>query len=274
MGNIRIITIVCLMLVVNKVVGQEGVVLNVPWIPQGNDRDLCWAAVGAEIVSYYQNRTIQLCEFVAAARPDSCKNCCKEGLPDRSKYCGQAGYLNLETKPTMAKFGVNVGTEYEGHLTFKQCITEINKGRPIIFRQTYRWLGQALNGNHVMVLNGYKKGIVDTIYYVDSGNDGYKIAQYDWLVKHSDAATVDGKKWISSWKMENSPNCVSKSLFFYEPITINKQVKASHNISVGSVISSNNTTFEFGDEFTATSGFEVKLGSSVEIKPNSTLKCQ
>jgi len=43
---------------------------------------------------------------------------------------------------------------------------------------------------------------------------------------------------------------------------------------VSSVISAKSVTFEFGNEFTANSGFEVKLGSTIEIKPNSTLKCK
>ena len=52
------------------------------------------------------------------------------------------------------------------------------------------------------------------------------------------------------------------------------QTELSNNIDASSIISGNSIKFEFGNEFVANPGFEIKLGSTVEIKSDQSLKCK
>lgn len=283
MGKIRILLVMILLAFANVVFSQDGKVLNVPLVKQG-DRDLCWAAVGVEIAQYYnqsenciidnKNEPITLCNFVAKARPNTCKDCCKKGLPvkkdDENNPCIQTGSITGETMPTMKKFGVPC--KYLGSaLSFDECISQIVNGMPFIVHWFYHKTKDNIDGAHVVVGRGYEKP-TKKVYYVDSSGD-FNIVSYDWLKKHSSEGT-NGYSWEKTIVMENSPRCENSNLIYRQTIASNSQIKSTNDIEVSSVISAKSVTFEFGNEFTANPGFEVKLGSTVEIKPNTTLKCK
>lgn len=258
-GN-RLLIGICLLLFANSSYSQDGRVLQVPYVHQ--IRNTCWAAASTEILQYY-GKSVQLCEFVAWTRK-SCQNCCANFTSD-NLLCTDGG-TNTEIVSGLKHWGMVLKDNPNNTktvLSFSQCKYFINSGIPFMVRWYQKWNG----GGHAVVCHGYREDDAKYLYYVNS-NDGYHIVSYDWMVES------DRFKWDWTISFTNKPNCESSDLIFTKPITINKQIKSSNNVNACSVISGNSVKFEFGNEFTATDGFEVKLGSTVEIVPNKTLKCK
>ena len=260
MKNTKIWLTIILLNIVNIGVSQDGKVLNVPYVHQiGNT---CWAAASTETLQYY-GKDIQLCEFIANVR-NECHNCCNNFNTDNVN-CTSAGY-NSEIIKGLKHWGLslydNPNSAYR-ILSFVECKKNIDQGKPFMIRWYQKWNG----GGHIIVCNGYLNDDAKYLYYVNSA-DGYHVTSYDWIVEN------DKFKWDWTISFSNTPQCSNYDLIFTNSITTSKQYKSSNNINVSTIISSSNVKFEFGNEFTAEQGFEVKLGSAVEINPNKSLKCE
>jgi len=295
MGKIRIFLVITLLAFANVVFSQDGKVLNVPYVHQ--EGNTCWAATSVEMLAYY-GINVNLCEFVEYTRNTTsykiqysdghvrfrnCKNCCSNGTVHDS--CRYAGY-NDEIINGLKHYGLKFQNSYVDYSnktkSFVSCKSRIDAGIPFIIRWGYeRYVdnnkSKTSSGGHVVVVRGYaidnKNPDDGEIYYIDS-QDGYHIKSHSWMLYHTTSDYKVGPTWDWTLFPSNSPTCASYDLIFQKPITSNKQIKSTNSIDVNSVISAKSVTFEFGNEFTANSGFEVKLGSTVEIKPNATLKCK
>lgn len=265
-------------------VSQDGKVLNVPYVHQiGNT---CWAASSTEILQYY-GRNVRLCEFIEYThqtttivyitddgnhiRFRNCNNCCYNGTVHDS--CTYIGYAS-EITNGLSHWSLHPQINYR-ILSFDECKNLIDNGRPFIIRWSYSILGdnnQEQWCGHIIVTRGYAEN-ERMLFYIDS-NDGYHICSYEWMKSHTSTYYKSGPEWDWTLTLSDTPQCESSNLTFTRPITSSNQYQSKNNIDASSTISGNNVKFEFGNEFVANPGFEVKLGSTVEINPNKSLKCK
>ncbi len=247
----------CLLLFANISNSQDGRLLQVPYVHQ--IRYTCWAAASTEILQYY-GKNVQLCEFVAWTR----KSCNCQNFTDNS-ICTDGG-TNTEIINGLKHWDMVLKDNPNNTrtvLSFSQCKYFINNGIPFMIRWRQKWN----DGGHAIVCHGYREDDAKYLYYVNS-TDGYHIAYYDWMVEN------DSFEWDWTISFSNKPDCESSDLIFTKPISTSKQYQSSNNIDASSIISGNSIKFEFGNEFVANPGFEIKLGSTVEIKSDQSLKCK
>jgi hypothetical protein len=165
---------------------------------QGDAGNLCWAAVGLGIVSYYDllaggsPRWSQLCEFVTdvlsahdGTSPDDLR-CC-EGQQILEPDCNQPFWL-----PDALEVSKNRGKVLNFPLKYDQLKAEIDLKRPIGVEI------QSADGNHVIVVFGYDETNGKKVMVGDPAPDAPTSALllYDELVsdyRHS------GGHWLETY---------------------------------------------------------------------------
>jgi hypothetical protein len=163
---------------------------------QGKAGNLCWAAVGLGIASYYDRlagstaRWTQLCEFVVAVfsshdgtSPESLR-CC-EGQRILGPDCNQPFDI-----PDALEVTRNRGSVLKNPLKYEQLKAEIDMKRPIGVEI------QSDSGNHFIVVFGYDETNGQKVVVGDPAPDAPTSALllYDELLRdyrHSGAARVN-----------------------------------------------------------------------------------
>lgn len=165
---------------------------------QGNAGNLCWAAVGLGIASYYDllagspSRWTQLCEFVEAVfsqhdgTPPEDLRCC-EGQRILGPDCNQPFDL-----PDALDVTRNRGSVLKDPLRFDQLKAEIDMKRPVGVEIV------SSAGNHFVVVFGYDQANGQKVVVGDPAPDApaSALVLYDELVNNYRQA---GGKWTQTY---------------------------------------------------------------------------
>ena len=168
-------------------------VLNVPLVTQEQD-EWCWAAVSKSILNYYGDSVSQ-CQIAEYTRETATWNnfgnvdCCTDPSQGCNYWNYPYGYTG-SIQDILQNWGVqNYGVDYP--LTPIEITQEIAGSRPFIIR----WAWTA-GGGHFVLGQGF---LDSTLYYMNPWvGEGYKFADYSWVVSNADHTWTHGNVLTTS----------------------------------------------------------------------------
>ncbi len=242
-------------------------ILDIPTYEGPSGSNWCWAGCTKMATEYYGNNTL-VCEIVEWARlnlesPDrGDDNCCNYPYPDSCKK----GLYPTDLRAVLKSEDLDSPLEINYVLSFNSVKTAINDNRPVIIFAEDSTGG----GDHNLIVIGYKNG--SDLNYNDPAGGNY-------TTSYTDATTTFcmGRWGHLRWEKYSHPLTNQPCPI---ELDLNKEIDADANIIARDIIDisctvGNNRSIILtaGEKITVSSGFEIPVGSTLEVKVESN-PCQ
>lgn len=238
-------------------------ILDISTYSSPSGSDWCWAGCTKMVTEYYGNNTLE-CEIVEWARQNIAwpnrgdDNCCT--YPD-SCYGGLWIY---DLPDVLDSENLNSPDNIDVVLSLNSVKTAINDNRPILI------VGKSsTGGSHLFVVIGYNDSDLN---YNDPAGGNYTTSYTDATTKYC-MGLWGHRKWEdNSIPITNQPCPIELDL--NQEIDADANIIARNNIDISCTIGNNRSIIlTAGEKITVSSGFEIPVGSTLEVKVESN-PCQ
>jgi hypothetical protein len=235
-------------------------VLEVPFITQQPHGQWCWAASTAMISTYYGNNS-SMCGIVEWARLNITSpnrgglNCCGQPTPTPCE-----NYLFTWDIPSILG-SQGLACISSGVVSLANLQSYINDNRPLLILGT-----KSTSANfHSLVIIGYNNS---DLYYIDP-IDGYYITSYTNATTMECLGAFNSKWRFYTYRI--TTNHCPPYLFLHNTIGSNASIHAQVSLTIDGKINNNsNVTLLSGSIITLNPGFEIQVGSSLNVNVTSS----